>query len=245
MNFGLIGYGKMGKMVEEAALGRGHDIVTILDPVSKKDEKYEPEKADVLIEFTRPDTAPDNIRSAAAAGKKIVSGSTGWYERLDEVTRAVRSAGASLLYSSNFSLGVNLFYRIAARAARLIDPFPEYDVAGFEVHHRKKADSPSGTAKTLAALLLSSMTRKKKVCYKEVQEKLGGEVIHFASLRAGAVPGVHSLLFDSAADTIELRHTARSREGFALGAVIAAEWLAAKKENGVYTMDDVLEGLLP
>ncbi|MDR2181059.1 MAG: 4-hydroxy-tetrahydrodipicolinate reductase [Treponema sp.] len=245
MNFGLIGYGKMGKMVEAAALGRGHRIVTISDPAAKQNEKYDPEKADVLIEFTRPDTAPENIMAAAAAGKKIISGSTGWYERLDEVTRAVHSAGASLLYASNFSLGVNLFYRVAACAARLFDPFPEYDVGAFEAHHRKKADSPSGTAKTLAALLLSSMTRKKKVCYNGVPEAGGDEAIHFASLRTGAIPGVHSLLFDSGADTVELRHTARSREGFALGAVIAAEWLAAKKESGVYTMDDVLEELLP
>ncbi|MDR1390351.1 MAG: 4-hydroxy-tetrahydrodipicolinate reductase [Treponema sp.] len=240
MNIGLIGYGKMGKMVEESARSRNHAIVAILDPALKTREPHEPEKADVFVEFTGPGTAAANLKTALEAGKKVVCGSTGWYDRLDEVSAAAKKGGGSLLWSSNFSLGVNLFYRIVSCAAGLFDKFGEYDVGGFEVHHNKKADSPSGTAKTIAALVLASMTRKKKVYFKDVQEKLGDEVIHFASLRSGAVPGVHSLLFDSAADTIELRHTARSREGFALGAVIAAEWLYEKKERGVYTMEDVV-----
>jgi 4-hydroxy-tetrahydrodipicolinate reductase len=248
MNIGLIGYGKMGRMIEAASLERGHKVVTILDPISRPDEAYEPAKADVLIEFTTPGTAAENIKAAAAAGKAVVSGSTGWYERLPEVSAAVEAAGTSLLWSSNFSLGVNLFYRIAAYAAQLADPFTEYDVGGLEKHHNKKADSPSGTAKILMEKVLAVMKRKKNVLWQPPQTKLESDAIHFASLRLGSVPGVHSLFFDSPADTIEITHTARSREGFASGAVSAAEWLcrsgpgqaAGEIRRGIFTMDNVL-----
>jgi 4-hydroxy-tetrahydrodipicolinate reductase len=213
----------------------------------------------VFIEFTRPDTAAGNIAAAAALGKPVVSGSTGWYESLSEVSAAVERAGTSLLWSSNFSLGVNLFFRIASYAAKLADPFSEYDAGGYEVHHNKKADSPSGTAKILVERVLASMTRKKKVLWGPVglQEgtpggggKLEPEVLHYASLRLGSVPGVHSLFFDSPADTIEITHTARSREGFASGALLAAEWLVRSgpgggARRGIFTMDDVLKDILP
>jgi 4-hydroxy-tetrahydrodipicolinate reductase len=173
MNIGLIGYGKMGRMIEAASLARGHKIVTILDPISRPDESYEPAKADVLIEFTTPGTAAENIKAAATAGKAVLSGSTGWYEKLPEVSAAVEKAGTSLLWSSNFSLGVNLFYRIAAYAAQLADPFTEYDVAGLESHHNKKADSPSGTAKILMEKVLAVMSRKNKVLWAQPQKKTG------------------------------------------------------------------------
>jgi 4-hydroxy-tetrahydrodipicolinate reductase len=280
MNIGIIGYGKMGRMIEAAALNRGHSVTVTVDPLLENaapaaGDAVPPaaetarlgalprpgdaipgavQKADVFIEFTRPDTAPGNIRAAAALGKPLVCGSTGWHDKLDEISAAVAEAGTALLWSSNFSLGVNLFYRIASYAAALADPFPEYDLGGCETHHNKKADSPSGTAKTLIERVLASMTRKKRVLWEPPGGRLEPDTIHYGSLRVGSVPGIHSLIFDSPADTIEIIHTARSREGFASGAVIAAEWLvscpgpgkaAGGVRKGVFTMDDVLKDILP
>jgi 4-hydroxy-tetrahydrodipicolinate reductase len=198
----------------------------------------------MAIEFTRPDTAPANLLFLARQKIPVVTGTTGWYGRLPEITSAVEKAGAALLWASNFSLGVNLFYRIAAYAARLADPFPEYDVGGYESHHNRKADSPSGTAKNLVEQVLSQMKRKTKAVYDKLDRPPAGDEIHYASLRLGAVPGVHSLFFDSPADTIEITHTARSREGFAAGALVAAEWLGVQKRSGVFTMDQVLADIL-
>jgi len=288
MNIGLIGYGKMGKMVEAAALSRGHNITLVIDPFAPEEKAarevpisrsfppageansartssagktsgaqaasgVEATFPDVFIEFTRPETAPDNIKAAAALGAPVVCGSTGWYNLLPEITAAVEKAGAALLWSSNFSLGVNLFYRVAEYAARLADPFAEYDLGGLEVHHRKKADSPSGTAKTLMERVLAAMKRKTKVLWNLPGGGADGanadgaalpeDAVHFTSLRNGSVPGTHSLFFDSPADTIEITHTARSREGFASGAVVAAEWL--KTRRGVFTMEDALKDILP
>jgi 4-hydroxy-tetrahydrodipicolinate reductase len=171
---------------------------------------------------------------------------------MDEVKAAVEKAGSSLLWTSNFSLGVNIFYRIAFEAAKFMDPFSEYDVGGYEIHHNKKADSPSGTAKTLVEGILSRMKRKNKAAYETLNRPPEANELHFSSLRVGAAPGVHSLIFDSPADTIEITHTARSREGFAAGAILAAQWLvncpgpgqpAGKTRQGIFTMDDVLNGL--
>ena len=263
MKIALIGYGKMGRMIEEAALKRDHQITFVVDPIAPYSEAVsgavifrtlplDAEKAgnpDLFIEFTQPQIAPDNIKAVAALGKPIVCGTTGWHEKLPELSAVVEKAGTALLWSSNFSLGVNLFYRIAGYAAALFDPFAEYDVGGVEVHHRNKADSHSGTAKTLMEKVLPGMKRKKKVIWDlPKDEVLSDDAIHFASQRHGTVPGTHSLFFDSAADTIEITHTARSREGFALGAVIAAEWLGfgiKKNRQGIFTMDDVLKDLLP
>jgi 4-hydroxy-tetrahydrodipicolinate reductase len=282
VNIGIIGYGKMGKIIEAAAKSRGHRVSAVIDPLfasaleapagegrpaafcslpagpgisGQGPEVPGPvQAADLFIEFTRPGAAPDNIRAAAALGKPVVCGSTGWYEKLPEISAAVEQAGTSLLWGSNFSLGVNLFYRIASYAARLADPFPEYDAAGYEIHHNKKADSPSGTAKVLAERVLASMTRKRGVSWNSGDPPGKPEELRCASLRVGSAPGMHSLLFDSPADTIEITHTARNREGFASGAVLAAEWLlscpgpgleAGRAKRGIFTMDDVLKDILP
>ncbi len=250
MKIALVGYGKMGRMVEAAAKEAGHTIVARIDPFAPDaDAKSVAEsatlaEADVAIEFTSPATALANVRAIAAAGVSVVVGSTGWLASLDEAGAAVEKAGTSLLWSSNFSLGVNLFYRIAAYAAKLADPFAEYDVGGWEAHHNKKADSPSGTAKTLVERVLASMTRKKRAVYETLDRPPAADELHYPSLRVGAVPGTHSLFFDSTADTIEITHTARSREGFARGAVRAAEWLTRERRRGVFTMDDALADLL-
>jgi 4-hydroxy-tetrahydrodipicolinate reductase len=163
---------------------------------------------------------------------------------MGEVTKAVEAAGSSLLWASNFSIGVNLFYRIAWYASELVNNFPEYDIGGFETHHNKKIDSPSGTAKTLAEGVLSRIDRKKKIVWETMNRKPAEDELHYPSLRVGSVPGQHSLFFDSTADTIEITHTARSREGFASGAVRAAQWLAAEKRRGIFTIDEMLKDIL-
>ena len=268
MKTALIGYGKMGRLLEARLLEKGHEVLALVDPFFPGLDKggqipsgaavyaslsaalngaagKSLRDADIAIEFTKPDTAPSNLLFLAKEKIPVVTGTTGWYDKLPEISRAVNEARSSLLWSSNFSLGVNLFYRIAAYAAKLADPFKEYDVAGFETHHNNKADSPSGTAKTLVERVLAQMTRKKRAVYQMLDRKPEADELHYASLRVGTVPGTHSLIFDSAADTIEITHTARSREGFASGAVLAAEWLAAKKRTGVFTVDDALAEILP
>jgi 4-hydroxy-tetrahydrodipicolinate reductase len=162
----------------------------------------------------------------------------------------VEKAGTALLWASNFSLGVNLFFRIAEYAARLVDPFTEYDLGGLENHHNKKADSPSGTAKILMEQVLAAMKRKTKVLWGDPSAggnsgPLSADTVHFASLRQGSAPGTHTLFFDSPADTIEITHTVRNREGLASGAIRAAEWLVMEPRRGIFTMDDALKDILP
>jgi 4-hydroxy-tetrahydrodipicolinate reductase len=268
MNIALVGYGKMGKLLESRALERGHRVTAVVEPYIQDGAAaavsgaplYKTiaaagtlEAADIAIEFTRPDSAPGNIMDLARKKLPVVSGTTGWYARLGEVSAAVKAAGSALLWASNFSLGVNIFYRIAACAAKAFDPFPEYDVGGMEAHHNRKADSPSGTAKTLVEKVLAVMTRKKRAAWDTPEGPLQADTIHFPSLRVGSVPGVHSLYFDSQADTVEITHTARGRDGFADGALRAAEWLvncpgpgqgAGKARTGVFTLEDVLGEIL-
>ena len=265
MKIALIGYGKMGRLLETRLLEKGHTIPAVMEPYYKGGRELPSgaavyttmedalkgaagkslKDADAALEFSVPDKAVENLLFLAREKIPVVIGTTGWYAKLPEVSSAVNAAGSALVWSSNFSLGVNLFYRIAAYAAKLADPFKEYDVAGFETHHNNKADSPSGTAKTLVERVLAQMTRKKKAVFQMLDRKPEADELHYASLRVGTVPGTHSLIFDSAADTIEITHSARSREGFAAGAVLAAEWLTAKKRSGVFTVDDVLADILP
>jgi 4-hydroxy-tetrahydrodipicolinate reductase len=263
LNIIIVGYGKMGRLIEQKALEAGHKVCALVDPFATGESvpsaaKFYQSVADispaalrnengstVAIEFTRPDTAVANITALAALKVPTVVGTTGWYERLPEVERVVEAAGSALLYASNFSIGVNLFYRIAAYTALLVRLFDDYDVGGFEIHHNKKADSPSGTAKTLVDWIGAATQGKKQTAvWDKLDRPPKPDELHFASLRVGSVPGIHSVIFDSAADTIELRHSARNREGFAAGALFAAEWLAANR-SGVFTIDDALSGVLP
>jgi 4-hydroxy-tetrahydrodipicolinate reductase len=259
MNIAIIGYGKMGRMIEQIARESGHTIAAIVDPaaggivlpngtrIDKSIAEAENlDGADAAIEFTQPGTAAANIK--ALAGKRIptVAGTTGWYDKMDEVTQAVEVAESALLWSSNFSMGVNIFYRIAWYASKLADAFPEFDVGGFEAHHNKKLDSPSGTAKTLVEGVLSRVDRKHKAVWETLNRRPDPGELHFSSLRIGSMPGTHSLFFDSPADTIEITHTARSREGFASGALRAAQWLAGPpgRRRGVFTIDEMLKDIL-
>ena len=252
MKIAIIGYGKMGKMIEQIARSQGYDIAAIVDPFAeipegilsgKTIEETKLDSVDAAIEFSQPAVAAANIIALTKRKIPTVTGTTGWFEQMNEVQKAVEDAGASLLWASNFSIGVNLFYRVAWYAAELANNFPEYDTGGFEAHHNKKLDSPSGTAKTLAEGVLSRIERKKKIVWETMDRKPQEDEFHFPSLRMGSVPGTHSLFFDSPADTIEITHTARSREGFASGAVQAAKWLAAEKRQGVFTIDDMMKDI--
>jgi 4-hydroxy-tetrahydrodipicolinate reductase len=256
MNIAIIGYGKMGKIIERLACEQGHSIISIVDPmaagtlllsgvrISKSIADAEGmDRVDAAIEFTQPSTAAANIIALAEKKIPVVSGTTGWHEQMNEVKAAIEANQSALLWSSNFSIGVNLFYRIAWYAAALMNEFPEFDVGGFEAHHNKKMDSPSGTAKILAEGVINKIERKRKVVWETLDRRPEADELHFPSLRVGAMTGRHSLFFDSTADTIEITHTARNREGFASGAIRAAEWLSEGKRQGVFTFDDMLDDI--
>ncbi|MBI4440084.1 4-hydroxy-tetrahydrodipicolinate reductase [Candidatus Woesearchaeota archaeon] len=247
MKIAIIGYGQMGHEIEKAAVERSHEVVSTIDPYSK-DARFSEISAeslagvDVAIDFSHPSAVLGNIKKVSSIGTNLVVGTTGWYEHLEDVKSDIRRSSIGFIYSSNFSLGVNLFYSIVESAARIMNNASSYDVAGMEIHHSKKADSPSGTAKSIAEILLKNIGRKDKVSYDKMDGKIQPNELHFASLRAGSIPGTHKVIFDSAADTIELTHTARSRQGFALGAVLAAEFVKGKK--GLFTVSDMMEELI-
>ncbi len=242
----LVGYGKMGRMIEGMSASYGCEVVSIIDPSFPE---AHPEltaesiaTADIAIEFTHPGIVMQNIRTACELGLSIVVGTTGWQQHLDEVKAMVQSSGVGLLYGSNFSIGMNLFLRVVENAAREIGRFDEYDVYGFELHHCQKADSPSGTAITITDKLLESSRAKTRPVFDRLERKISREELHFASIRAGAIPGTHTVGFDSEADTIELTHRARNRSGFAMGALKAAKWMLGKK--GVFSINEMIEEML-
>jgi len=243
----LIGYGKMGREVEQAAQVRGHVITARIDPISDVGIPSEISSqtigsADVCIEFTHPEAAIANIDQVVRLHKPLVVGTTGWYQHLPAIEKLVLEEKTGLVYAPNFSLGVNLFYRVATAAARLFHRFEEYDVCGAETHHRLKVDSPSGTARKLSEIVLEHFPRKKRVVVDSLNRAIEPEEFQLVSLRAGHFPGTHLLACDSAADAVELTHAARSRVGFASGALLAAEWRVGGQ--GVYTFEQVVEDLL-
>lgn len=234
MRIALIGYGRMGREVESIAVERGHEVVATFDedrPVTE--EGLSP--ADVCIEFTHPSAVLHHVRTAAAARKDMVVGTTGWLAHLEEVRTLYRENG--LLFAANFSIGVHAFLRIVRQAARIMNRLPDYDPFVVEVHHRQKVDSPSGTALRLAEVLLEEIDRKTEILRQAPDGRISAEQLHVASVRAGTVTGTHTVGFDSGADLLELKHTAKNRRGFALGAVHAAEWIRGRK--GVFSMDDI------
>lgn len=236
MKIALIGYGKMGHMIEEIAKQRGHEIVSIIDIDNKADiegDRYA--TADVAIEFTIPGEAWTNINKSWQAGVPVVSGTTGWKKSPEEINDAIKRYDSALLWSSNFSLGVNIFFELNRHLAQIMNNYP-YEVTITEVHHTQKKDAPSGTAITLAEEIISCNSHKKGW---RMQGEPTDEDISITSIRQGTVPGTHIVDYTSAQDKIEIKHEAFSREGFALGAVIAAEFLAGKK--GLYTMKDILK----
>lgn len=235
MKIALIGYGKMGKTIEQIARQRGHQIVSIIDINNTADFESEAfRSADVAIEFTTPATALGNYMRCFAANVPVVSGTTGWLEHLDEVKAKCEQEGKTFFYASNFSVGVNIFFALNRYLAKIMNGFPAYDVRMTEVHHIHKLDAPSGTAITLAEGILENVERKKRWTL-ETAEQSTDLPIH--AIREGEVPGIHEIIYESEADTISIKHDAKSRAGFALGAVIAAEFTAGKK--GFLGMNDL------
>lgn len=246
MKIALIGFGKMGRMISSLALPE-HNIVSIIDPAAPEATHRAITEgalagADVTIDFSHPSTALSNIGLVCQFKKNLVLGTTGWYEKLPAVQQMVRESGIGFLYSSNFSIGVQLFLKLAERAGALFNPFPEYDAFVHEYHHNQKADSPSGTALSIGKALLKAMPRKKELLTETAHGAIAPNALHITSTRGGRVPGTHEVYFDSEADTIELKHTARSRAGFASGALKAAAWIAGKR--GFFTMDDYLKDII-
>ena len=235
MKIALIGYGKMGKTIEQIARQRGHQIVSIIDINNTADFDSEAfRSADVAIEFTTPATALGNYMRCFEANVPVVSGTTGWLSHLDEVKAKCEQEGKTFFYASNFSVGVNIFFALNRYLAKIMNGFPAYDVRMTEVHHIHKLDAPSGTAITLAEGILDNVERKERWTL-ETAEQPTDLPIH--AIREGEVPGIHEIIYESEADTISIKHDAKSRAGFALGAVIAAEFTAGKK--GFLGMNDL------
>lgn len=237
MKIALIGYGKMGKTIEQIAIQRGHQIVSIID-ISNPDDIYSDafKSADVAIEFTTPVTAFSNYMKCFEVSVPVVSGTTGWLDKVNVIKEKCEEEGKTFFYASNFSIGVNIFFAVNKYLAKIMNNFPDYDVHMTEVHHIHKLDAPSGTAITLAEGILENIDRKD--CWTlETSEKPTDLPIH--AIREGEVPGIHEIVYESDVDTISIKHDAKSRAGFALGAVIAAEFTAGKK--GFLGMSDLFK----
>lgn len=237
MKIALIGYGKMGKTIEQIALNRGHQVVSIVD-ISNPDE-FQSEafkSADVAIEFTTPDTAYGNYLKCFEANVPVVSGTTGWLDRIADIKRMCAEEGKTFFYASNFSIGVNIFFALNKYLAKIMNNFPSYNVRMTETHHIHKLDAPSGTAITLAEGILENIDRKDRWTL-ETAERPADLPIH--AIREGEVPGIHEIIYDSEVDYISIKHDAKSRAGFALGAVVAAEFTAGKK--GFLGMEDLFK----
>lgn len=236
MNIALIGYGKMGKAIEQIAVQRGHTIVLKIDFDNLQDfTKENLQKADVAIEFTGPHSAFENVMKCLQYGVPLVCGSTGWLDKWDEVKKLSDEVNGTLLYASNFSVGVNLFFEINKYVAALMNKHPEYNISMEEIHHTQKKDAPSGTAITLAEQILENTNLKKNWVNEETKSE---EELAIISKRIDPAPGTHSIKYSSLIDDIEITHTAHSRTGFATGAVLAAEFLKGKK--GIFSMKEVL-----
>ena len=236
MNIALIGYGKMGKMIETIAVERGHQVVLKID-INNLDEftRENITQAQVAIEFTKPETAFANITRCIEYKVPVVSGSTGWYDRLEEVKSLCVQHNGAMLCASNFSLGVNIFFEINHRLAQIMNQFPDYAVGIEEIHHTQKLDAPSGTAITLAEGVIGEISRINKW---ELDGKQT-DTLPIRAIREDNVPGTHSVKYSSEIDDIEIIHTAHNRKGFALGAVMAAEYIHDKK--GIFTMKDLMK----
>ncbi len=230
MKIALLGYGKMGKTIEKIAIQRGHTIVLKVD---KDDSQYDVSVADVAIDFSIPSAAVNNITNCFNANVPIVSGTTGWLEYYEMILDLCKEKKGGFIYASNYSLGVNLFFELNKKLAKMMNPVEGYKIAMEEIHHTEKLDAPSGTAITLAEGVIENSDKKQWQLDHEDEK-----TIPITAKRIDKVPGTHTVTYSSEVDDIEIKHTAHNRNGFALGAVVAAEWL--KDKTGVFTMKDVL-----
>ncbi|WP_460961439.1 4-hydroxy-tetrahydrodipicolinate reductase [Spirosoma litoris] len=245
MNILLLGYGKMGKTIEQIALERGHQIAGRIDADNQADlANLEPDEVDVAIEFSSPESAVANITYCLERGWPVVCGTTGWLSHRGEIEALCQANKGAFFYASNYSIGVNLFFRLNKTLAQFMRNYPSYHVSMTEIHHTEKKDAPSGTAITLAEGVLERLPNKKHWVNNEPGKEplpVGDDAIEIESLREGKVPGTHTVRYESDVDRIEITHVAHNRLGFATGAVVAAEWLVGRE--GVFGMDDLLGNL--
>ncbi len=236
----LIGYGQMGKLIDKLAVSYDCDVIVRVDP--KLDTFLSStilSSVDVCIDFSLPDTVLDNIKIYIENKKNCVIGATGWQDNLTHVEDLVTSSGIGMVYADNFSLGMNLYYKIIDYTTKLMNKIKEYDVFGYELHHNLKVDSPSGTAKKISDIVIANLKNKSEAQFDRLNRKIKPGEFHFASIRGGKIPGTHHLGFDSQADTIELSHIARNRDGFAIGALLAAKMI--KNRQGFYNFGDIFD----
>lgn len=242
MKIALLGYGKMGQLIEKLAKERGHEIILTIDLGNQQDLQSDLFKqADVAIEFSTPHSVLSNIQASFAAGVPIVVGTTGWYDQIPALEQQCKESNKTLLYASNFSVGVNVFFQVNKVLAKLMNRYPQYEVQVEEIHHTQKLDSPSGTAITIAEGIVEGLDRKNHWVNELIgqQEELvvKPDELLIESHRIDQVPGTHTVIYSSEVDEIEFKHTAHNRSGFALGAVLAAEWLQGKK--GFYSINEM------
>jgi len=236
MKIAIIGYGRMGQEIDKAATERGHRIVARIDNEQEWEQQQALRTADVAIEFTLAGSAPGNILRCFGLNLPVVSGTTGWLDRMDEIRRICVQQNQALFYAPNFSIGVNIFFEVNKKLAQLMKDLSDYEIFMREAHHVHKADAPSGTAIRLAGDIISETGRKKRWTS---SPEAGNDEIGITSIREGNIPGTHSVIYESGFDKIEITHIAKSRQGFAVGAVMAAEWLQGKK--GFFGMNDLLK----
>jgi 4-hydroxy-tetrahydrodipicolinate reductase len=240
MNILLLGYGKMGKTIEQLALERGHQIAGRIDVSNQTDlANLEADDVDVVIEFSSPESAVDNLTYCLERGWPVVCGTTGWLSHRAEIEALCQERKGAFFYASNYSIGVNLFFRLNKVLAQFMRNYPSYQVSMTEIHHTEKKDAPSGTAITLAEGVMEHLPTKQRWTGKDAASRINAtDAVEIESLREGTVPGTHTVRYDSDVDRIEITHIAHNRQGFALGAVVAAEWLVGRE--GVFGMDDLL-----
>ena len=240
MKIVIVGYGKMGKAVEQEAAQLSIPVSKIINSVEEiKNGQFASDE--VAIEFTEPGVCVENIKFLAEKGVNVVCGTTSWHDHLREIEKVVKKYNTALLYAENFSIGVNAFYQIVAEAAKIFNDLEYYDPMVYEAHHKNKKDAPSGTAKKAVEIIVENIARKNKSVVGNVNRALAPEEVHVSSARCGTVIGDHKVIFDSEYDSIEVNHFSKGRRGYALGAVKCAEWIRNKK--GIFTMNDYLRGL--
>jgi len=238
MKIAIVGYGKMGKEIEAQAISLGIEVSKKID-MNDDINSMEFDKDEIAIEFTTPATCIENVKKLAAKGVSVVIGTTGWYDKIDEMKKLAEDNNIGILYASNFSIGVHIFWQIMEQAAKIINKAPEYDIFTHEFHHKMKKDSPAGTAITTANILLDNIDRKNRMVTEELQRPLEADEMHVSSTRGGSVFGIHNVYFDSEVDEIEISHKAKGRAGFAKGAVLSASWLKGK--TGFYSIEDYIK----
>ncbi len=248
MRIGISGYGQMGRIIRQKALAKGFEVPEVIDPHGAAAEVTAREIAsisgplDVIIDFTHPQAVVDNIERCGQLKLPAVIGTTGWYDQMDRVAAIVEKTDIGLIWSGNFSLGVNLLFQLVETASLIMNRFPQYDAAVHEYHHRHKADSPSGTAQMLGEIIIEKLDRKKAVVHELKGRRIEEHELHLSSTRGGSIPGTHQVIFDSDVDDIILEHRARSREGFAEGALVAAQWICGRK--GLFSINEMMKSVI-